>query len=267
MQYRASFVLQVFGQFIATGVDFIAIAFLLSKFGTIKGWSLWEVGLLYGMTSVSFAIAEMFSRGFDLFSKIIRLGEFDRFLIRPVGIFVQLMASDFDMRKLGRILQGLIVMIISWHMLDLGPNTLKIAFTIVSVLNGTLFYMAIIIAGAGICFWSIESTELPNILTYGGVETLSYPISIYKRWFRNALIFIIPLAFVNYFPALYILDRQDPLGLPYIMRFLFPLASAFILTLAIKFWNYGVQHLSKYGKLMYDLLLDIINNSVVLFLW
>ena len=248
MQYRASFILQVFGQFIVTAVDFIAIIFLFNKFGTIKGWSLWEVGLLYGMTSVSFAIAEMSSRGFDLFSRIIRLGEFDRFLIRPVGVFVQIMASDFDIRKLGRIMQGLVVLIFSWYMLDLGPNPIKIIFIIASVLNGTLFYMAIIIAGAGVCFWSIESTELPNMLTYGGVEALSYPVSIYKRWFRNTLIFIIPLAFINYFPALYILDRQDPLGLPYVMRFLFPLASAFVLTIAIKFWNYGVQHYQSTGS-------------------
>jgi len=248
MQYRASFIMQLIGQFIVTSTDFIAIIFMFNKFKSIKGWSLWEVGLLYGMTSTSFAIAEMAARGFDLFSRMIRMGDFDRVLLRPSGIFVQVLSADFDLRKIGRILQDLLALAISWHMLGMGADPLKLTFVTASVTNGIIFYLAIIIAGAAICFWSIESTELPNMLTYGGVEALSYPVPVYKRWFRNAIIFIIPLAFVNYFPALYILGKPDPLGLPYFMRFLFPLASAVVMIPAIKFWNYGVQHYQSTGS-------------------
>jgi len=248
MQYRASFVMQVIGQLIVTFTDFVAIMFIFGKFTNIKGWSLWEVGLLYGMTSVSFAIAEMVGRGFDVFDRMIRLGEFDRVLLRPVGVFIQLMAAEFELRKLGRVAQGLAVLIIAWYMLGLELNPARLGFAAAAVLSGTVFYIAIIIAGATICFWSIESTELPNILTYGGVEALSYPIPAYKRWFRDTLIFIIPLAFINYFPALYLLDKPDPLGLPHFMRFIFPLASALIMFLALRFWNYGVRHYQSTGS-------------------
>ena len=248
MQYRASFIMQIISQFIVTFTDFIAIMFIFGKFSDIKGWSLWEVGLLYGMTSVSFAISEMTARGFDMFSRMIRLGDFDRVLLRPAGVFIQLMTADFDLRKLGRILQGLLVLVIAWRMLGLGLNLSKIAFLIAAIINGIIFYMAILIAGATVCFWSVESTELPNMFTYGGVEATSYPIPIYRRWFRNILIFVVPLAFVNYFPALYILDMPDPLGLPYCIRFLFPLASIAAMTLAVRFWNYGVQHYQSTGS-------------------
>ena len=248
MQYKASFIMQVIGQFIVTFTDFIAIMFIFGKFQDIKGWTLWEVGLLYGMTSVSFAVAEMSARGFDMFNRMIRLGDFDRVLLRPIGVFVQLMSADFDIRKLGRITQGLLVLIISWNMLEIGTNPLKIAFLILALLSGIIFYMAILIAGATICFWSIESTELPNMFTYGGVEATSYPISIYRRWFRNTLIFDIPLAFVNFFPALYILDKPDPFGFPYWIRFLFPLASITLMILTIRFWNFGVNHYQSTGS-------------------
>jgi ABC-2 type transport system permease protein len=248
MQYRASFIMQMIGNFIVTFVDFIAIMFVFSKFSDIKGWTLWEVGLLYGMTSVSFSVAEMVTRGFDLFSKMIRLGEFDRILLRPSGIFLQLMTADFDLRKIGRVSQALLVLIISWQKLDIGFEPLKLIFLIASLTSGVIFYMAIIIAGATVCFWSIESTELPNMFTYGGVEATSYPLPIYRRWFRNILIFIVPLAFVNYFPALFILDKVDPLGLPYFVRFLFPLASILVMIPAVKFWNYGVKHYQSTGN-------------------
>jgi ABC-2 type transport system permease protein len=124
----------------------------------------------------------------------------------------------------------------------------KMGFLMAAVISGSVFYTAIFIAGATICFWSVQSTELPNILTYGGVEASSYPISAYKRWFRNTLIFVIPLAFINYFPALYILGRYDPLGLPYFMRFLFPVASAVVMVAATRFWNFGVRHYKSTGS-------------------
>jgi len=248
MQYKASFLLQAVGQVFITSIDFITIIFIFGKFAHIKGWSLWEVGLLYGMTSVSFASAEIMGRGFHVFDRMVRLGTFDRVLLRPAGVFIQVLASEVELRKLGRFSQGLVVMMVAWYKLGLGLNPVKMGFLVAAVVNGTIFFTAILIAGAAICFWSVQSTELPNIITYGGVEALSYPISVYKSWFRNTLIFIIPLAFINYFPALYILDRPDPLGLPYIMRFLFPLACAVVMVAAFKFWDYGVRHYKSTGS-------------------
>ncbi|MEK7399766.1 MAG: ABC-2 family transporter protein, partial [Candidatus Poribacteria bacterium] len=128
MQYKVSFIMQVVANFIVTFTDFIAIMFIFGKFQNLKGWTLWEVGLLYGMTSVSFSAAEMVARGFDMFSRMVRLGDFDRLLLRPVGVFIQLMSADFDIRKIGRISQGLMVLIIAWNMLEIGSNPLKIAF-------------------------------------------------------------------------------------------------------------------------------------------
>jgi len=248
MQYKVSFIMQVIAAFIVTFTDFIAIMFIFSKFDNIKGWTLWEVGLLYGMTSVSFSIAEMVARGFDMFSRMVRLGDFDRLLLRPAGIFIQLITSEFDLRKIGRISQGLMVLIVAWVKLGIGFGLIKLIFLLAALTNGILFYMALLIAGAAICFWSVESTELPNMFTYGGVESTSYPIPIYRRWFRNILIFVIPLAFVNYFPALFILSKPDPLGLPYFMRFIFPLASAVVMIPALKFWNFGVKHYQSTGS-------------------
>jgi ABC-2 type transport system permease protein len=248
MQYKTSFILQFIGQFVVTFIDFMAILFIFNKFSNIKGWTLWEVGLLYGMTSVSFAIAEIMARGFDVFDRMIRFGELDRFLLRPAGIFIQIFTAELDLRKFGRLLQAIIVLVISWHRLGLAINLFKIVFLTVSVFCGSFFYIALLIIGSTVCFWSIQSYELPNMLTYGGVETSSYPISAYKKWFRNVFIFIIPLAFVNYFPALYLLGKPDPMGMPYFLSFLFPLASALIMFVAVKFWNFGVRHYTSTGS-------------------
>ena len=120
MQYKVSFIFRVIGHFIVTTSEFISIAFIFGKFSHIKGWSLWEIGLLYGMTSVSFALSEIFGRGFHTFDRMIIQGTFDRVLLRPAGIFVQVLAAELELRKLGRLGQGFIIMIISWYKLGLG---------------------------------------------------------------------------------------------------------------------------------------------------
>ncbi len=248
MQYKISFILQIIGQAIVTGVDFIAILFIFTKFDHIKGWKLVEVALLYSMTTMSFAISEIIGRGFHTFDKMVRRGNFDRVLLRPVGICFQLLASETIMRKLGRFFQGAAVFVIAWHKLGLGMDIVKLTFLSVTIVSGAVFYTAIIIAGATICFWTVQSAELPNMLTYGGVEALSYPISVYKEWFRDVFIYIIPMAFINYFPSLYLLDKIDPLGLPSFLRFISPIVSMAMMVLALRFWNYGVRHYQSTGS-------------------
>ena len=51
------------------------------------------------------------------------------------------------------------------------------------------------------------------MLTYGGSAALSYPVSIYSTWFRRVITYGVPLAFVNYFPALAALGPHRGRGL------------------------------------------------------
>ena len=54
---------------------------LFDRFGQLRGWSLWEVGLFFGVVNLSFALSEAVVRGFDSFDLLVRSGEFDRVLL------------------------------------------------------------------------------------------------------------------------------------------------------------------------------------------
>jgi len=79
--------------------------------------------------------------------------------------------------------------------------------------------------GATVCFWTVETTELINILTYGGREMLSYPLTIYHQLLQRFFLFVVPVAFGSYVPACYILERPLPSGLPNTLVFAAPLAA------------------------------------------
>jgi ABC-2 type transport system permease protein len=86
-----------------------------------------------------------------------------------------------------------------------------------------------------------------NILTYGGAEMISYPMSIYPVGVRRFFTFIIPAIFLLYYPALFILDKPDPFGMPDIVYVLSPVAGFYILFMGISFWHYGIRHYQSTG--------------------
>ena len=112
MQYRASFVMETIGQFGALGTEFIGILVLFSRFDKLEGWSLAEVAFLYGLVHLGFAFADTFSRGFDSFGVTIRLGDFDRLLLRPRSTALQLAGQEIVLRRLGRL--ALAFAVIGW---------------------------------------------------------------------------------------------------------------------------------------------------------
>src|SRR5512141_3146204 len=137
MQYRLSYLLFSGGTFVSLFLEFVAIWVFFQRFPTIGGWTLAEVALVYGLASFCFGLAEMVSGGFDHFASLIRLGDFDRLLVRPVSPFTQVFSREFQLRRFARISQGAAVFLIGVSLLDPKPiwsaaDLLYLAVAIVS---------------------------------------------------------------------------------------------------------------------------------------
>lgn len=105
MQYKTSFLFTAIGQFLVSFNVFLGIYFLFQRFHQVKGYSYSEVLLCYAIVLMEFSLAEMWARGFDTFSGLVRSGEFDRVLVRPQGEILQVLGSRFELTRLGRMLR------------------------------------------------------------------------------------------------------------------------------------------------------------------
>jgi len=248
MQYKTSFFLATIGTFAANIVEFGAVLVLYGRIPSLAGWSLGEVALLWGMSSVSFAVADMFATGFDVLPDHIRLGTFDRVLIRPLGAFFQTLAARLTLRRVGRIAQGAVVLAVAQGQLSLTWTPDRVAMLGLALLCGAVIFFAIFVVGAAYSFWTVEGREVMNTFTYGGTTMASYPLDIFDGWLRRTVTFILPLAFVNYYPALYILGRADPLGLPAGTAWLAPLAAAACCAASGWAWGAGVRRYQSTGS-------------------
>lgn len=245
MQHRASFFMLTAAYFLSTFAAIIGIWVLFDRFKQVQGWTLEELGLLYGIIQMGFSIAEAFSRGFDSFGVMIRKGDFDRILLRPCGTLFQVATSEIQPMRLGRFLQGAIVL--GWSYSELGFPFFSVSSAVISfaiIGTASLFTGLFVIQGT-LSFWTTETLELMNITTYGGMEIGQYPMTIYKQSFRNFFTFVIPISSVAFYPVAALLKETSS---SFFVGVSAPFLGVVFLWLACQFWKLGVRRYHSTGS-------------------
>jgi viologen exporter family transport system permease protein len=248
-QYPASTIMLTIGNFSAAIIEIVAVWALFTRFGEVHGWRFGEVAIFFGLVNIMFGMADALTRGFDVLGKdIVRTGAFDRLLLRPRSLTLQLVTYEFRIARAGRILQGLIVLVIGSRSAGIEWSAMDVVLALWAVAGGVALFCGILVFQGTVSFWTIESLELANVLTYGGVQAAQFPLSVYTAWFRGFLTFVVPLACVAYFPIVTLLGRADPLGTPAWLGYLSPVAGFMFLALAFLAWRFGVRHYTSTGS-------------------
>lgn len=247
LQYRLSAVLQILGTMLLALLDLVTIVVIFDKVPALDGWRLEEMALLYGIASISFAVTDLLIGHLDRLPQMIRDGTFDQVLVRPLPSLLQVVASDFALRRVGKALQGLGVLVWAVVAVDVDWTLGRAAMIPLAIVSGTVIYAGVWVALATIAFWIVDAIEFVNAFTYGGNFLSQYPVTIFGRWLRGLVIFVVPIAFVAYFPALYVLDKSDDLGLPDWLRFASPLVAIVVALAARLVWENAVRHYRSAG--------------------
>lgn len=250
LQYPVAFWFSLLTTGLITTFSFGSLALILQRFEGIGGWTLGEVAFLYGMVEIAFGVMDMLFSGFDppFFGRQIRLGQLDQLLLRPVSVLLQLLGSRLEIRRLGRVAQGVIILGVALAWTEIQWTVIKIVYLPLVFASLVSFFGGLFILGSTITFWTVESIEVINILTYGGSEMMAYPMHIYRDWMRNFFTFIVPATVLNYYPALYFLGKPDPFNLPSFVPFLAPVVGVGTMLVAFTLWRLGMRHYTSTGS-------------------
>ena len=248
MAYRTSFVLTAFGNLVATGLDFVTILLMFSHITVLGGFTLPEVAFLYGTTSTAFGVADLTMGSMDRLGRRVRDGTLDTLLLRPVPVLAQVAADRFALRRLGRITQGVVVLVWALTRVDVDWTPARIALLPLMLVSGSALFCSVFTAGGAFQFWAGDASEVQSSVTYGGNTMLQYPPGIFARELVRGVTFVVPLAFVNWLPALDILGEPDPLGLPRWVDFCSPLVAALCCALAGVAWRAGLRSYRSTGS-------------------
>ncbi|WP_437050258.1 ABC transporter permease [Streptomyces sp. enrichment culture] len=248
MAYRASFVMTTAASFVVTGLDFVAILLMFSRVDALGGWPLPEIAFLYGLSAVAFGLADLAIGSAERLGRRVRDGTLDTLLVRPAPVLAQLAADRFALRRVGRVTQGALVL--GWALtaveVDWTPD--RLLLMPVMLVSGAVIFGAVFVAGAAFQFAAQDAAEVANAFTYGGTTLLQYPPTLFAQELVRGVTFVLPLAFVNWLPASYVLGRPYPLPLPSWAAFASPVAAGVCCALAGLAWRAGLRSYRSTGS-------------------
>jgi ABC-2 type transport system permease protein len=243
MQHKVSFFLTTLGQFFASFVVFLGVYFMFSRFNEVNGFTYQQVLLCFASVLMAFSLAEMLGRGFDQFPRILGNGEFDRALVRPRNIVFLVLAAKMDFTRLGRLAQAVIIFCYAIPASGVAWAWDKIITLILMVVCGSLVFWGLFLVYAAFSFFTVEGLEFMNIFTDGGREFGRYPFAVYGEGILKFLTYVIPLALFQYYPLLYLLDREHS-----VFYMLVPLFGLLFLLPSHAFFHIGLQRYKSTGS-------------------
>jgi ABC-2 type transport system permease protein len=247
-QYRVSFAVELVGTTLATTLDLVTILVLFRVTRSLSGFGLAQAFLIGSLAACGFAFADLVTGNVERLRFTIRTGQLDAVLVRPLGVLPQLVAMDFAPRRIGRVVQGVVVLAVALRLARVTVTPVHAGMVVLAVASGAVFFSAWFVAGATVAFWWIDSGEFANGFTYGGRDFVSYPMTVYSGLFRHVFGLGLGFAFVAYYPALVLLDRPDPLGLPRWTGWTAPLVAGLAAAVATVIWRVGVRQYRSTGS-------------------
>jgi ABC-2 type transport system permease protein len=244
MQHRASFIMLLLSQAISGIAEVVVPCVLFSRFKMIHGWTLKEMAFLYGFVHMGFAVAELTSRGFDKFDDIVYRGDFDRFLLRPVGTLFQVATSEVIAIKIGRFLQGLFVFVWGALQVQMSWNEVHIVILCLCFIGTVALFYGVFVIQATLSFYLRETLELMHIVTYGGRTIGEYPITVFNVAWRLLFTCVFPTACVLYYPISVVLNKG---GFPIWLGVVSPTAGIIFLVGSFQLWKIGVRYYRSTG--------------------
>lgn len=163
-------------------------------------------------------------------------------------MLAQLVTSDLQLRRIGRTLLALVVLVIALvvNPVDLTPATLTLL--VLTPIAGTAIFCGLFVCAAGIQFWLIEGSEMANAFTYGSNYAAQFPTAIFTLPMRVLFTFVVPAAFAAYLPTLLLLGLDGPSWTPAWLGWLTPVAALMIWLVAMLLWRAGLRHYTGAGS-------------------
>jgi ABC-2 type transport system permease protein len=246
LAYPLSFWVMTVGGGLTTALDFVGLWLMFHTIDSLGGFTITEIGLLYGATGLGIGIADLLIGSVERIGAHVRMGSLDTMMVRPVRLLVQVCADQFQLRRVSRIAQALVVFAWAGWFVDWTPARVLVALEM--VVAGSVIFFCLFVIFSCVQFWTTDASEFANAFTYGGNTVTQYPLSVFPRELVKSLTFVLPLAFVNWYPCLYLLGRPDPFGLPQWLQFAAPVPAALLVVLTAFVWRGGVRHYTSTGS-------------------
>lgn len=249
MQYRVDTVVATLAVFVRESINIIVIYLALLKFDKINGWNVNEMLFLFSILFLTYALVVSLFADLRDFSSMIREGRFDRLVVRPRGLLFQLILNNADlMASAGHGTLGIVLFLFSAGRVGIQWDVLTILYYVGAIIGGVLIQGGMFIFFSALSFYFVETNSIREIFYWNMRKFAGYPISIYSKLIQGLMIYVVPFAFVNYFPAQYLLRKEDMENYNEMYMYMAPVVGVVIYIAAYVFWRISVKRYKSTGN-------------------
>ncbi|MGP9694497.1 ABC transporter permease [Brachybacterium sp. AOP25-B2-12] len=247
LAFRTSFVSDVLGQILVIATEFIELWVILSQVGVLGGMTLAQVTVVYGLGALAFGIADLVLGEIDGLSDYIRSGKLETLLIRPVPLLLQISSLDLSLRRVGRILTGLVLYVVALIVVGFEPTPATVVLAVLAPIAGAAIFAGLLTMAGAMQFWLVDGREFANAFTYGGNYVSTTPGAVFSLPMRAFFTFVIPATLVAYAPTLVLLEIEGPALIPAWSGWMGLPAAAAVWAVAALLWRAGVRRYTGAG--------------------
>lgn len=244
IEYAADFWIGVVGAMMLQASGLVFITALFTQIPEVAGWSLWNILIMYGLATIATGLRELFCDGFWSLRSKVNTGEFDRVLVRPVSPALQSATALVSIHGFGGVILGSTLLNMGISRSDVTFHWWTLPYIVLVIIAGTVMIAAISMAINLTGFWEPSAqSALPTMMALF-IDFAKFPIDIYNAVLRVVITVFLPYAFVSYFPALVILDRDSQWKW---LGFATPLATIWMLLATSWLWSKALNRYQGVG--------------------
>lgn len=209
IEYAADFWIGILGAIMLQMSGLVFISALFTQVPEVAGWTAWNIIVLYGLAMIPTGLRELASDGFWALRSKVNNGEFDRVLVRPISPALQSATAIVTIHGFGGVMLGTTLLVMGLSRSGAPFHWWTVPFVLVVIISGTIMVcsLALLINLTG--FWEPSAqSALPTMLGLM-IDFAKFPIDIYNAAIRVIVTLVLPYAFLSYFPALVLLDRDS----------------------------------------------------------
>ncbi|MHB0877120.1 MAG: ABC transporter permease [Anaerolineae bacterium] len=240
MMYPAAYFSFLLAKLVGYVSQYAVLLLIVARFQTIAGWTLPELLFLHSLNTISYTVAASFF--FHVAANIERYvvnGELDGVMARPMHPLLWLTGFFYSPTYISQTLLGFGVLAYAAASLGLRWTVGTVAVLLAALTGACLLQGALFLLATGVTFWTVRATNvIGTILSFRFM--VQYPVSIYGWAVQMLLTFVIPVAFINYYPAGLLLDRPEYAQVRPLV-FVAPLVGAALFALSLYVWRRGLR--------------------------
>jgi ABC-2 type transport system permease protein len=244
LTYRMDFLVDTLGVLVSIAIQLAVLTTLFAKVRALQGWTFEQVLFIYGFSLVPLGLFNLVSVNLYQFAdRYLIQGKFDRVLLRPVNTLAQVLFESFNVAGLNEIVLGTAIAVYAGVKMQMPISPLDVVAVAVMAPTAALVYLGVFLGITTVSFWVEDKMGIAPPV-YNVIRFARYPLTIYSLPVRVLLTFVLPFAWVAFYPASWFVGGGN-------LRFvaaLTPVVGLVVFSGAVLLWRRGERNYTSTGS-------------------